>query len=291
MMHKITKYSIDQTSFKSDLSKIILEIKQHTSTFLEMDIKNAPVSIINSIRRILMSEIPTMALEKIDIYENSGIIVDEMLAQRLGLIPCALNPDNYTFESEVEYTLDVHNNTNEPMNILSDNFILEEKIMESENRLKKGVLITILAPGQSIKLKAFATKNVALEHSKWSPVNPAVYRYHPQIKLKRDFFDEEAKELQKYFSEGVILLKQCGNNIKAVVGNERNETMNRSIFRNTKFCNDVELGFNPTHFIFTIETEVMDPLDLFKKAVYLLNNKAKTLKEDIVEFLTTNVEE
>lgn len=290
-MHKVTESGIEITTFKSDLSKIIIEKKQHTLTYLELDIKNVPVSIVNSIRRILMSEIPTMALENIFISENSGVIVDEMLAQRLGLIPCALDPDNYTYDSEIEYNLDITNDTNDIKNVLSDDLILKEEIEGDNNFLKKGVLITQLAPKQSIKLKAYATKNIALEHSKWSPVNPAIYRYHPRIKLKRDFYNNEAIELQGYFSEGVIELKKTENGSKAYVSNERNENRNRSLFKHKKYSNDVELGFDPSHFIFTIETEVFDPLKLFMKAVYLLNKKAESLKNDITEFLTIDNEE
>ncbi|KUJ22282.1 putative DNA-directed RNA polymerase I and III subunit Rpc40 [Mollisia scopiformis] len=44
-------------------------------------------SVANAFRRILLSEIWTLAIEYVFVYNNTSIIQDEVLAQRLGLIP------------------------------------------------------------------------------------------------------------------------------------------------------------------------------------------------------------
>lgn len=44
-------------------------------------------SIANAFRRILISEIPTLAIETVYIENNTSVIQDEVLAHRLGLIP------------------------------------------------------------------------------------------------------------------------------------------------------------------------------------------------------------
>lgn len=44
-------------------------------------------SIANAFRRILISEVPTLAIEDVFIHNNTSIIQDEVLAHRLGLIP------------------------------------------------------------------------------------------------------------------------------------------------------------------------------------------------------------
>jgi len=44
-------------------------------------------SIANAFRRILIAEIPTVAIEQVFMYNNTSIIQDEVLAQRVGLIP------------------------------------------------------------------------------------------------------------------------------------------------------------------------------------------------------------
>ena len=44
-------------------------------------------SIANAFRRILLAEVPTLAIEDVFIWKNTSIIQDEVLAHRLGLIP------------------------------------------------------------------------------------------------------------------------------------------------------------------------------------------------------------
>ena len=59
---------------------------------LEFDIIGVDASIANAFRRILLSEVPSMAFEKVYIYNNTSIIQDEVLAHRLGLIPLKADP-------------------------------------------------------------------------------------------------------------------------------------------------------------------------------------------------------
>merc|ERR1711939_366845 len=44
-------------------------------------------SIANAFRRILLAEVPTLAIEKVYVQNNTSVIADEVLAHRLGLIP------------------------------------------------------------------------------------------------------------------------------------------------------------------------------------------------------------
>lgn len=44
-------------------------------------------SIANALRRILLAEIPTLAIEYVYVLNNTSIVQDEVLAQRLGLVP------------------------------------------------------------------------------------------------------------------------------------------------------------------------------------------------------------
>ena len=44
-------------------------------------------SLANAFRRILIAEVPTLAIEKVYVNNNTSVIADEVLSQRLGLIP------------------------------------------------------------------------------------------------------------------------------------------------------------------------------------------------------------
>lgn len=44
-------------------------------------------SLANAIRRILIAEVPTLAIEQVYVNNNTSILADEVLAHRLGLVP------------------------------------------------------------------------------------------------------------------------------------------------------------------------------------------------------------
>lgn len=55
------------------------------------------VSFANAIRRILLAEVPTMAIEKVELYNNTTVMHDEFLGHRLGLIPIKVDPNFFDF--------------------------------------------------------------------------------------------------------------------------------------------------------------------------------------------------
>jgi DNA-directed RNA polymerase I and III subunit RPAC1 len=40
----------------------------------------------------MIAEIPTMAIEKVEMWQNTSIIPDENLAHRMGLVPIMVDP-------------------------------------------------------------------------------------------------------------------------------------------------------------------------------------------------------
>ena len=67
---------------------------------MEFDIVGVDPSIPNALRRILISEVPTMAFDKIFLFNNTSIIQDEVLTHRLGLIPLRADPRMFEFRQE-----------------------------------------------------------------------------------------------------------------------------------------------------------------------------------------------
>src|SRR3989338_9050267 len=56
-------------------------------------------SLANAIRRSV-AEVPTLAINEVEIFKNDSAIYDEMLAHRLGLIPLK-TPKNASAKTEV----------------------------------------------------------------------------------------------------------------------------------------------------------------------------------------------
>src|SRR3989344_7718662 len=50
-------------------------------------IKKADLAFVNTLRRMIIDEVPTMAIEDVEFHKNDSVLYDEMVALRLGLIP------------------------------------------------------------------------------------------------------------------------------------------------------------------------------------------------------------
>lgn len=57
-------------------------------------------AIPNAFRRLLLSEVPTMAFDRVFMFNNTSIIQDEVLAHRLGLLPIRADPRLFEFRAE-----------------------------------------------------------------------------------------------------------------------------------------------------------------------------------------------
>ena len=60
------------------------ENSQYDATF---SLVGLDASVANAFRRILIAEIPTLAIEHVYVENNTSIVHDEVLAHRLGLVP------------------------------------------------------------------------------------------------------------------------------------------------------------------------------------------------------------
>src|SRR5207247_10255515 len=67
----------------------VLNREQDTLRFVLSDVSPA---FANAIRRIILAEVPVMAIDDVMILEKSSVMYDEILAHRLGLIPVTTDP-------------------------------------------------------------------------------------------------------------------------------------------------------------------------------------------------------
>ncbi len=125
-----------------------------------------PVELANAIRRTAMAEVPTMAIDEIDVYENTSSLFDEFIAHRLGMIPLTTDLKTYDINSKSE---------NKKSVIISLDIqgpgVFYSKELKSKDPAVKPVYDTIpiieLAEGQALRIEAKARLGRAKEHAKF----------------------------------------------------------------------------------------------------------------------------
>lgn len=61
-----------------------LHMSPHEIKFVLSD---TDTSMANTLRRIMIAEVPTLAVDLVEFHENSTVLNDEYIAHRLGLVP------------------------------------------------------------------------------------------------------------------------------------------------------------------------------------------------------------
>lgn len=264
----------DTLPFKETLKNIKIKPISKEKNYLEFDLIGADPSIANALRRIIISEVPSVAAEKILVYKNSGDIPEEILANRIGLIPVLRDPESVDLTDKI-FSLKVKNTEKKILEVYSHH------IEGEKNFFKPNVLITKLGYKQELHLEIFCNIGIGKDHAKYSPVAPATYRLMPSIKFE-DIYDEEAIKLAALFPKGVIGLDKTGGRLKAYVKNPRLDFVSREVLRHKEFENRVWIGREVNHFIFYLESVFIDPVVILERAIKILISKAYKLKDDIL---------
>lgn len=196
-------------------------------------------SMANAIRRIMIAEVPTLAIDKVTINANTSPLHDEYIAHRLGLIPLGTDRiDDFKFRFDcdscdgecdkcaVEFKLSMSGGEHNPVVVTSQSIHrkttrIDGELPYSVNPVhdsgnpsdgdSRGIVIARLAPGQSIDMDMVARKGIGKDHAKWSPVCTVAYRITPpstELMLDRlnDILSEDAKVELVKASEGLLRL-------------------------------------------------------------------------------------
>ncbi|KAK9448857.1 DNA-directed RNA polymerase [Limtongia smithiae] len=177
-------------------------IREATKENVDFVLSNVDLSLANSLRRVILAEIPTISIDLVEIEINTSVLADEFIAHRLGLIP--LNSvgvetdllftrdcdcDQYCEKCSVTLTLDARCSSDSTMDVYTRDLTFErhhsdigQPVISDDQG--KGILICKLRKNQELKLKCIAKKGIAKEHAKWSPTAAIKFEYDPYNKLR-----------------------------------------------------------------------------------------------------------
>lgn len=211
--------------------KIIMrELKPQVVDFV---VENTSLAFANSVRRVMLGEIPTIAIDLVEIETNTSVLADEFLAHRIGLVPLSAkniddllysrdcdNCDKFCEQCSVILSLNVANrSSDEHVHVYAKDLFIESQgapryhaptngLNSSAEELpelgapicldedRNGPLICKLRRGQELRLRGIAKKGIAKEHAKWAPTAAVGFEYDPWNKLRHTqlWYEVDAKE-------------------------------------------------------------------------------------------------
>jgi len=285
--------------------KIIL-LKEDTCVFT---LKNVDISIANSLRRTMIAELPTMAIDLVEIEINTSVLQDEFIAHRLGLIPLiSYDVDQFKYSRDCDCTDGCEKcQVIFSLNVKCDKdkyLVTTKDLKSSDSRVKpvefsndsedlgKYIVLNKLGKNQELKLKAIAKKGIGKEHTKWSPVATVAMQYVADIKI--DSNSDLSKEQKKNF------VASCPKNVYSY--DEKNDCIEIENLDKCTFCQECKVysdsigkkdfvsvqpvkGIKGHHdFFFHVETTgALKPNVIVMSALNVLHEKIKNLQAQLIK--------
>lgn len=101
-------------------------------------------------------------------------------------------------EEELVYTLSVHCDSEEVLDVTSNHFKVDSRFEDvvpinydpDESGVQKGIVITKLQKGQGLKVRAVVRKSIGKDHAKWNPCATAVFKIPPEIHINNQMLNK-----------------------------------------------------------------------------------------------------
>ncbi|MHA1785796.1 MAG: DNA-directed RNA polymerase subunit D [Candidatus Helarchaeota archaeon] len=265
-----------------------IEILEKSNDHIKFVVGDVSSSLVNSLRRVLISEIPVMAIEEVWILENNTVLYDKMLAHRLGLIPLKTDLESFKLPSECEcqgagcpqcrvtFTL-----SKEAVN--EDEIVYSGDLVSSDPKtvpVVDNIPIVKLIKGQKVELEAYSVLGIGKEHTKWQASTTSSYKNYPKIEIIENACTN-CENCIDACPQKLFVLKDK----KVVLENILNCTLCKECI---KACEDdaINLNWYEDKFIFNVESSgALPPEVLVFQALKIFNLKVQNFLEEIKKIL------
>jgi DNA-directed RNA polymerase subunit D len=165
----------------------ILEMSERSAKFVLSDVSAA---FANGIRRAALSDVPTLAITYVNIYNNTSVLFDEQLGLRLALIPLAANIEEFVPIEEcicggsecpacrVSLTLSAEG----PRMVYSGDFVSSDETVQPA---EANIPIIELKEGQKVVLEAIAHMGYGNQHARWQAGVACGYKNMPVVTFNK----------------------------------------------------------------------------------------------------------
>lgn len=254
-----------------------IKVLNKSETDIQFLLEDSNPQFANALRRIMISEIPVLAIDSVDFSVNDSVLYDEVIAHRLGLIPLIFDLKKFHFKDEHE--------KGKTCSLCEVVFainkkgpcIVYSKDMKSSNPdvkpLYDEIPIVELFENQKLKLEASASLGLGKDHARYQAAN-AFYRYYPTARLIGKI--ENPKDV----------MKVCPKNALKIEGNEVSVTLDCDLSQEcvkiAKPEGVLEIKGDTTRFIFNVESvSGLSADEIVLEAVDVLKKKIKEFEKDI----------
>ncbi|DAC71968.1 MAG TPA: DNA-directed RNA polymerase subunit D [Thermoplasmata archaeon] len=243
-----------------------------------LKIEDTDVYFVNSLRRVMLAELPKLAIDDVIIYDNTSALFDELIAHRLGLIPIPTDLPILAFRNEckcegkgcpsctVRYTL-----SKEGEGVVYSGDLQPE--VPSFAITETTIPIVELMKDQRVILEVEAVLGRGRDHAKWQVVLAPRYRMETVISVDKKRMSD-AKAFVEELPEDLVELK--GDKLELT--DPSKAPMLESILDKNKI-DFVTMTRDPTKLTFSFETDgSMDAKAALQESVNILTKKYEELR-------------
>ncbi len=272
-----------------------LEILSLNEQRITVYVEGYNLSLLNGVRRTVLSHVPTMAIDFAYFYDNNTGVPDEIIAHRLGLIVFDSNEAIKKYRSPEECK-----NADEKDSSCFVEIFLEKSLSDDADTgvyIKASDLIisdpdvkpiypetpiVYLAPGQRIHMVAYARLGRGVEHGKWMPASVSILQYLPRVEYDGSKASEGCIKCVEAYPD---LAEKLSKGEKGVIEYKRN--INTSALRycadSKDICGDaVKLYYDENRLLLTVETTgALRPEILVAESINTLETRVKKVLEAV----------
>ena len=247
---------------------------------LSFILKDSSPVYANTLRRLMIDEVPTMAIEDIEFSKNNSILYDEIIAHRLGLVPLKTDLKSYNLPEKCKCEGKGCNRCQLKMVLRATKgagTVYASEIKSKDPAVKPvfgDTPIVKLLKGQTLELEATAVLGKGKQHMKWSPCH-AYYKYRPIIEITGEVKNPEA------------IIEVDHNNIfeikdrKLAINKDRVLECDLSLDF-SEIDKNVKVSASDTEFIFTVESfGQLSCKEMMNKAVDILDEMLDEFVEEL----------
>ncbi|NHN40791.1 DNA-directed RNA polymerase subunit D [Halorubellus sp. JP-L1] len=240
-----------------------VEFIEHEDRAAKFLVRGVTPAFANGIRRAMIADVPTLAIDEVRFIENSSVMFDEQIALRLGLVPLSTPPNEFDEDDVVTLSLDVSG----PGTAYSGDIRSSDEMVQPA---EANVPIIELKDGQRLELEADAVLSDGKDHAKHQGGVSVGYRNLQRVEPVGDRGEFEDADPEIY--RGVI--EDDGELVDTAEFDH--DITNRYPDREVEVT-DVENAF-----VFSVETDgSMSVEELFARAVESLDVRAAELEDAV----------